>query len=98
MPINVEIDLHEWIPDKTNQNKTSEEATFLKEELTDVAAWNQKHGVMWVIYGIIIILYYFVGMIVGDSVWCVTPMCGGVMVPIIFMIRYHNKLSKEYMR
>lgn len=32
LPITVEIDLHEWIPDKTNQNKTSEEASILKDE------------------------------------------------------------------
>lgn len=28
----VEVDLHEWIPDKTNKNKTSQEASALKEE------------------------------------------------------------------
>ena len=25
-----------------------------EEELTDVKAWNKKHGMMWLIYGIII--------------------------------------------
>lgn len=28
----VEVDLHEWIPDKTNQYKTSQEAFFLAKE------------------------------------------------------------------
>lgn len=69
-----------------------------QEELTDVVSWNKKHGMMWVLYGIIIILSYFVGSIIGDSVWSIIPMGGGVMIPIIFMIRYHNKLKKEYMR
>ena len=32
LPINVEMDLHEWIPDRTNRNRTSEEAGFLKDE------------------------------------------------------------------
>lgn len=32
LPMAVEIDLHEWIPDKTNRNKTSEEASMLKDE------------------------------------------------------------------
>lgn len=32
LPITVEIGLHEWIPDKTNQNRTAEEASLLKEE------------------------------------------------------------------
>lgn len=32
MKIEVEVDLHEWIPDKTNRNRTSEDATILNEE------------------------------------------------------------------
>lgn len=32
LPIAVEVDLHEWIPDKTNKNRTSEEASMLKNE------------------------------------------------------------------
>ena len=32
LPINVEMDLHEWIPDKTNQNRTAEEAAMLNDE------------------------------------------------------------------
>lgn len=32
LAVKVEVDLHEWIPDKTNQNRTSEDASKLKEE------------------------------------------------------------------
>ena len=39
-----------------------------EEELTDVKAWNKKHGMMWLIYGIIIMISYFVGYLIGDSV------------------------------
>lgn len=35
LPISVEIDLHEWIPDKTNQNRTSEDATLLKNKFVE---------------------------------------------------------------
>lgn len=30
--VNVELDLHEWIPDKTNKNRTAQEASLLKAE------------------------------------------------------------------
>ena len=70
----------------------------LECELTDVEAWNKKHGKMWIWYGVIIIVSYLVGVpfLIADSVWCVLPMCGGIIVPILLMIRYHHKLIREY--
>ncbi|MBQ4536079.1 MAG: hypothetical protein II994_00510 [Lachnospiraceae bacterium] len=67
-------------------------------QLTDVQAWNRKHGTMWVIYGIVIMISYAVGAIIGDSIWCVIPMVGGVMIPVIIMIWYHHKLMKRYLK
>ena len=67
-----------------------------EEELSDVNAWNKKHGAMWVIYGGIIIFSAEAGIMVGDSIWCIVPMCGGIMIPIIFMIWYHHRLIKIY--
>ena len=70
----------------------------LESELTDVEAWNKKHGKMWIWYSVIIIISYVAGIpfVKADSVWCVIPMCGGIMLPLPFMIRYHHKLMKEY--
>lgn len=68
------------------------------EDLTDVAAWNKKHGLMWIVYGIIILFSYFAGVVIGDSVWVVVPMVGGMMVPLPFMIWYHNRMRKKYLR
>lgn len=68
------------------------------EDVTDVNAWNKKHGLMWIVYGIVILLSFFAGALVGDSVWAVIPMVGGVVVPIPFMIRYHNRMRKEYLK
>lgn len=69
-----------------------------KEELTDVGAWNKKHGRMWMIYGLIIILSAIIGCVMGDSIWCVIPMMSGVCVPLVFMILYHQHLVKKYRR
>ena len=70
----------------------------LESELTDVEAWNKKHGKMWIWYSVIIIISYVAGIpfVKADSVWCVIPMCGGIILPIPFMIRFHHKLIKEY--
>lgn len=67
-----------------------------EDELTDVHAWNQKHGMMWLWYGGIIIVSAFIGMWIGDSIWCIIPMCGGVLLPIIIMIWYHHRLVRRY--
>lgn len=68
------------------------------EDVTDVNAWNKRHGLMWIVYGIVILLSYFAGALIGDSVWAVIPMVGGLVVPLPFMIRCHNRLRKEYLK
>ena len=66
------------------------------EELTDVNAWNKKHGMMWIIYGIIIIACWVCGLFMGDSLLVLIPYCVGLILPIFFMMAYHNKLIGEY--
>lgn len=67
-----------------------------EDELSDVKAWNQKHGWMWVIYGIIILISFGIGALMGDTLWSVIPMCAGVVLPLPIMILYHHKLVKIY--
>ena len=70
----------------------------LESELSDVLMWNKKHGKMWIWYGVIIIVSYLLGIpfLMVDSVWCILPMCGGIILPIPLMIRCHHKLIQEY--
>ena len=70
----------------------------LESELSDVTMWNKKHGMMWILYGIIIIASYASGIpfVSRDSVWCVVPLCGGVLLPLPVMIWYHHKLIRMY--
>ena len=67
-------------------------------ELSDVIMWNKKHGKMWIWYGIVIIVSYLSGLpfVIQDSIWCILPMCGGILVPLPLMIAYHHKLIKQY--
>lgn len=67
-----------------------------EDELSDVCAWNKKHGMMWVIYGVLILAAYAVGAMIGDSIWSVLPMCGGLILPVLAMMCYHHHLENKY--
>ena len=69
-----------------------------EDELTDVPAWNRKHGIMWLLYGVVIMLSGVVAVVMVDSIWCAVVTCLGVMVPIGFMIWYHRRLERRYKR
>lgn len=66
------------------------------DELKDVKAWNKKHGIMWILYGVIITIGLGVGMAMGDSVWVSLVVFVTICVPIIFLPLYHKKLIKDY--
>lgn len=68
------------------------------EELTDVSAWNKKHGMMWIIYSGIVIISWIVSCFIGDSIWILVPIFGGLLIPGVFMIMYHNRLRKTYLK
>lgn len=65
-----------------------------EEELTDVHIWNKRHGMMWILYGVTIMFSWLIGLFVGDSVWCLLPLCGGVILPVIVMVWYHQRLKR----
>jgi len=67
-----------------------------KDELTDWEEWNKKHGRMWIIYGCIIFISYFIGFTMIDSIACIIPMTGGMIIPIPVMIHKHNKYLEIY--
>ena len=69
-----------------------------REQLSDVDAWNKKHGTMWIIYGVCIIASWIIGLFMGDSVYAVIPYTVGLIVPIVFMVIYHHKLVKRYFK
>lgn len=67
-------------------------------ELSDVSMWNRKHGMMWIIYGVIIALSGLAGSFPAgkESLWCLIPMVGGVLGPLAGMIWYHHRLIRQY--
>lgn len=66
------------------------------KELTDVKGWNRKHGIMWIIYGAIIMACWVCGLIIGNDMWAILICCIGAILPVFFMMAYHNKLIGEY--
>lgn len=67
-----------------------------EKEISDVKAWNHKHGIMWILYGIGIILGWACGLVLGDSLLLLIPFAVCLLLPIPVMMRYHHKLTKTY--
>lgn len=66
-----------------------------KEQITDVKAYNRKHGLMWILYGMGCIFCCVCGLPFGDGVsacLCMIEIIGGVFI----IIAYHNKLERMY--
>lgn len=75
----------------------SGEKPFEAKELSDVSAWNRKHGIMWITYGIVILLSYLLSAVIGlDSACSLVLMTAGAIAPIAVMIWYHNRLIRTY--
>ena len=68
-----------------------------KEQITDVKAYNKKHGLMWIYYGLGFVLCFECGLFLGETmaaILSVTECIGGLIV----MILYHNKLNRMYIK
>lgn len=69
-----------------------------KEQVTDVPAYNKKHGIMWILYGIGVPVSFFVGAPFGEGLGSAVAMSAEVVGGLILMIWYHNYLDKKYVR
>lgn len=71
-----------------------------REQITDVKAYNQKHGMMWMLYGAGFFLCFMLIIPLGERFALVAVMLGMVecIGGIFVMIWYHNKLNKKYFR
>lgn len=67
-----------------------------KEEITDVVKWNRAHGMLWILYGIIIELSFFLGYIMPNEVLQMICLIGGVIIPLPLIVLGHRKLEGKY--
>lgn len=66
-----------------------------REEITDVRAYNRKHGLIWIFYGAGLVLCFACGIPFGwlaAACLCMTEVFGGLIV----MAVYHRKLERVY--
>ena len=66
-----------------------------KEQITDVKAYNQKHGLMWILFGVGFVLCFVCGLFFGGAIagyLCMFEAIGGIFA----MIGYHEKLDRMY--
>lgn len=68
-----------------------------REQITDVRAYNRKHGLMWISYGVGFIVCFVCGLPFGGLIagyLCMIEAMGGILA----MIAYHNRLNRMYYR
>lgn len=68
-----------------------------KERITDMKAYNQKHGLMWIFFGMGFVLCFVCGLLFGELVagcLCIMETAGGIAA----MILYHKKLNRMYLK
>ncbi len=68
-----------------------------KEEITDIKAYNHKHGMMWILYGSGMGLGFIAGFPFGGEIAAIVLVV--VCVGGLFgMIGYHDRLNRIYLR
>ncbi len=65
------------------------------EEITDVRAYNRKHGLMWILYGAGFIVCFVCGTFFGGTATAYLCVAEAVL-GIPGMIAYHNRLNRMY--
>lgn len=68
------------------------------EAVTDMASYNKKHGIMWILYGLGMLIAYLIGYYIKSDIILAIAMiieaCGGA----ILMMLYHNHLYKRHVK
>lgn len=68
-----------------------------RSRYSNVKKWNRLHGIMWIIYGFIIICGGCIMFMIGsDTPFCVIPFFAAILCPLPLLILCHKKLSKKY--
>lgn len=67
-----------------------------EDELSDVVAWNKKHGYMWVVYGFMIIGFFVMASTIRSETVAMVLLLSGIIGSLPIMMLYHNYLKKKY--
>ena len=67
-----------------------------EDELSDVVAWNKKHGYMWVVYGFIITGFFVMTSFIKAETVAMVLLFSGIIGSVPIMMLYHSHLKKKY--
>ena len=73
------------------------EKPIKKEQVSDVEAWNKKHGMMWIAYGVGMVLAYLVGCLLANKEVSYIILLTVTLGAIPVMIVYHHWMKKKYL-
>lgn len=72
------------------------EKPYKEEELTDVKAWNNGHGMLWMGYGFAMVLGCVLSIVVSNNFWATAFLYASILVPLPVMIKCHQLMIKKY--
>lgn len=67
-------------------------------QVSDVRAYNRKHGKMWIWFGLGMLAAYGVGAIAPNGLMAMLIIGGELIGGIVAMIVYHLHLTKKYVK
>ena len=91
------IGIYQWRSEKPARLSTGE-PTIDPNDLTDVKAWNRKHGMMWILYGLCLLAGLFISLQIKDSLYAGILMMAFCLLPILAIPVYHDHLIRQYHR
>lgn len=65
-----------------------------QEQVRNVAAWNRKHGLLWIGYAAAVLLGYGGMALMGDTLWALIPFACGLLGPMPAAIALHSHWMK----
>lgn len=69
---------------------------YKKEEITDVIAWNKKHGYILINYGLTIEVGFIVSSLISSTYIQMIVLLLSILLPLPLMVLRHNYLVKKY--
>ena len=69
-----------------------------EDELSDVIAWNKKHGYMWIAYGFSIIGFFVRTSFIKSETIAMVLLLIGTIGSLPIMMLYHSHLKKKFYR
>lgn len=74
------------------------ERRYREDELKSVRLWNVEHGLMWIVYGMVVSGGIFLSIVYENSNMADYIIPATTVVPIPVMVLNHYRLIKKYVK